>query len=150
MNDHAHTPDCGPGPGRSCCGRRHAGLGRGSFVEPVALAALMTGSAHGYDLRRAIQELTNGEIDVDAGGLYRVLRRFETEGIATSEWDEAGNGPARRHYEMTEQGRELAGDWIAHLRERERLAGLMAELLERALGAPSERIPTPSVQGEGS
>lgn len=131
-------PGCTPGGGqggRTCCGKRHAGLGRGSFVEPVALAALLTDSAHGYDLRRAIQELTDGEIDVDTGGLYRVLRRFEAEGVATSEWDQEGSGPARRDYELTEQGHALARDWVSHLRERERLARLMADLLEKSLAA---------------
>lgn len=115
-------------------------------MEPVALAALLAGSAHGYDLRRAIQELTGGEIDVDTGGLYRVLRRFESEGFATSEWDDAGNGPARRHYDMTEQGRELARDWVSHLRDRERLAKMMADLLESAL----EQDAAPAASRGGS
>lgn len=144
MTDPTEAQGWEAGGRRACCGRRHAGLGRGSFVEPVALAALLAGSAHGYDLRRAIQELTGGEIDVDTGGLYRVLRRFESEGFATSAWDEAGNGPARRHYDITEQGHDLARDWVAHLRERERLAKMMADLLESSL---DEAVVSTAPQG---
>lgn len=131
----------GPGEGRRCCGRRHGGgVGRGTLVEPAAIAALLAGGSHGYDMRRAILEMTHGEVDVDTGGLYRVLRRLETEGSVTSEWFDETAGPRRRDYELTPSGRELAGDWIAHLRERERLAGLLAQLLEAAL---TEQAPSP-------
>lgn len=133
-------PGCGGGgagigaqAGKTCCGKRHAGIGRGAVVEPIALAALLTDSAHGYDLRKAILDMTGGEIDVDAGGLYRVLRRLEEEGFAVSEWGDESSGPRRRHYDITDSGRELAQDWVSHLRERERFARLMAGLLEDAL-----------------
>jgi DNA-binding PadR family transcriptional regulator len=90
-------------------------------------------SGHGYDLRREISDITNGEIEVDAGGLYRVLRRLEEEGFVTSEWTVGGPGPQRRDYLLTAEGRELAEDWIVHLRERERLSGLLADALGSAL-----------------
>lgn len=119
---------------RPCC-RRGAGSGGGAFVEPAALAALVRQGGHGYDLRREISEMTGGELDVDAGGLYRVLRRLEEERFVTSSWAEGDSGPARRDYALTAEGRELAHDWIAHLRERERISGLLAEALSSALGA---------------
>jgi PadR family transcriptional regulator, regulatory protein PadR len=121
------------GADRPCC-RRAGGGGRGALVEPAALAALLGRGAHGYDLRRQIGEMTAGEIEVDAGGLYRVLRRLEEEGFVISTWVEGESGPQRRDYEITAEGRELAEDWIAHLRERERVAGLLADALTRSLG----------------
>ncbi len=117
---------------RPCC-RRGGGGGLGAFAEPAALAALLGKSGHGYDLRREIGDMTAGEIEVDAGGLYRVLRRLEEEGFVTSEWADGGPGPQRRDYRLTAEGRELAEDWIAHLRERERLSGLLADALASAL-----------------
>jgi len=120
---------------RRCCGvGRGGGIGRGALVEPAALVALLSSSGHGYDLRRAIEELTDGEIIVDAGGLYRVLRRMEEEGLVTSEWIEGASGPQRREYRLTKDGRELAAHWVEHLRERERLAGFLSDALEKALG----------------
>lgn len=120
------------GAPRPCC-RRGGGGGLGAFAEPAALAALLGKAGHGYDLRREIGDITNGEIEVDAGGLYRVLRRLEEEEFVTSEWSDGGPGPQRRDYHLTAEGRELAEDWIAHLRERERLSGLLADALTAAL-----------------
>jgi len=99
-------------------------------VEPAILVALLRGGGHGYDLRNTIIDLTGGEICVDHGGLYRALRRLEDEGYVASTWVEGGAGPRRRDYELTENGRELAADWVAHLRERQRLASMMADALE--------------------
>ena len=124
------------GPERPCC-RRAGGGGGGALVEPAALAALLNRGAHGYDVRRAISELTGGELEVDAGGLYRVLRRLEAEGFVVSAWSEGDSGPQRRDYEITSEGRELAEDWLSHLRERQRVAGLLADVLSAAL-APSK------------
>ncbi|MHB0980650.1 MAG: PadR family transcriptional regulator [Thermoleophilia bacterium] len=115
---------------RPCC--RRAGSG-GALVEPAALAALLTSGAHGYDVRRQVGQLTDGEIEVDAGGLYRVLRRLEDEGFVVSAWTGSGSGPQRRDYEITAEGRELAEDWLAHLRERQRIAGLLADVLSSVL-----------------
>lgn len=120
------------GGARPCC-RRAGGGGGGALVEPAALAALLKGGAHGYDVRRAISELTGGEIEVDAGGLYRVLRRLEEEGFVVSSWSESDSGPQRRDYEITAEGRELAEDWLVHLKERQRLAGLLADVLSSSV-----------------
>lgn len=122
----------GRGAPRPCC-RRGGGGGLGAFVEPAALVGLLGKSAHGYDLRREIREVTAGEIEVDAGGLYRVLRRLEDEGFVTSQWAEGDSGPQRRDYALTAEGRELAEDWVAHLREREHLSKLLADTLIAAL-----------------
>lgn len=62
-----------------------------------------------------------------------MLRRLEDEGFVTSSWVEGDSGPQRRDYELTAEGLELAEDWIVHLRERERLSGLLATALTSAL-----------------
>lgn len=120
------------GAPRPCC-RRGGGGGLGAFAEPAALAALLGKGGHGYDLRREISALTGGGIEVDAGGLYRVLRRLEEDGFVTSQWQEGGSGPQRRDYCLTAEGRELAADWIVHLRQREHLSGLLAGVLESGI-----------------
>ncbi|MGV8083851.1 MAG: PadR family transcriptional regulator [Coriobacteriia bacterium] len=127
--------------GRRCCGRGGGG-GHGMLVEPTAIAALLAGGSHGYDMHRLILEMTDGQVDADAGGLYRVLRRLEAEGYVVSAWCDEGSGPRRRDYELTDEGYSLAEHWILHLRERERLSGLLAGLLEKGLAGnrkPSER-----------
>lgn len=123
--------------GGPCCGQRHGrgGAGRGALVEPAILAALLQGGGHGYDLRNVIAEMSGDELVVDHGGLYRILRRLEDEGFVRSSWVEGDSGPQRREYEITDRGRELASDWVAHLRERERLAAMMADALEKSMKA---------------
>ncbi len=120
--------------GGGCC-RGAGGGGRGALVEAAALAALLGTTAHGYDLRRRIEELTAGHLEVDAGGLYRVLRRLEDEGFVVSKWSAGEAGPQRRDYEITAEGRDLAGDWVPRLRDRQEVFGLLADALDRGLDA---------------
>ena len=121
--------------GRTCCGRRRhgGGTGRGALVEPAIVAALLRDGGHGYDLRKIISEMTGDTVCVDAGGLYRILRRMEEEGFVTSKWVEGDSGPQKREYELTSAGLELAEDWIAHLRERAELATMLVGELQGAL-----------------
>ena len=114
-----------------CCRRR--GGGGGALVEPAALAALLSAGGYGYDLRRIIMERTDGEVDVDVGGLYRSLRRLEEEGAVVSRWCDAETGPRRREYQVTEQGIELAEQWLDALRQRQHLDELLVGLLEGGL-----------------
>ena len=107
-----------------CCRRR--GGGGGALVEPAALAALLSAGGYGYDLRRTIMERTDGEVDVDVGGLYRSLRRLEEEGAVVSRWSEDETGPRRREYQVAEQ-------WLDALRQRQHLDELLVGLLEGGL-----------------
>lgn len=116
---------------RPCC-RRRGGAGA-ALVEPAALAALLYADGYGYDMRKTILEKTNGQVDVDTGGLYRSLRRLEEEGAVVSRWCAEDSGPRRREYELTPHGINLAQQWLAILRDRQRLDGLLAELLEGGL-----------------
>ena len=110
---------------RRCCEsgdgtRRGVGAGRGAFVEPAVLAVLARSEGYGYDLVRAIEEATGGEVVPDTGGLYRLLRRLEEDGFVTSEWQDGGSGPQRRSYRITDDGRALLEHWVGHLEERRR------------------------------
>ena len=75
--------DCAEGAQRQPCCRRRGG-GGGALVEPAALAALLYADGYGYDMRRTILDMTDGEVDVDVGGLYRSLRRLEDPTGVTS------------------------------------------------------------------
>ena len=66
--------------------------------------------------------------------IVEVLRRLEEEGFVVSTWTEGESGPQRRDYELTGEGRALAEDWVAHLKERQRVTGLLIDVLSSALG----------------
>ena len=124
-------------------GRGRGGRGAG-LLEPALLAALAAQPSHGYDLRRAVEELSGGLVCMDPGGMYRVLRRLEEESYILSKWSTGEHGPQRREYELTDQGRSLLRQWAEHLRERERVFRSVIELIDRSLG------PVPVIDPIGS
>jgi PadR family transcriptional regulator PadR len=109
--------------GRCCPGR---GRVRG-FMQPWLLLLLAQKPAHGYEL---MEQLTRDDETpgADPGLLYRTLRQFEQEGLVRSSWDTEGRGPARRVYEITDEGLEYLRAWAVNIRRtRERLDRFLAE-----------------------
>ncbi len=97
-----------------------------NYLRPCLLLLLAEGTSHGYELLDQVGEL--GLDRVDPGGLYRCLRAMDEEGLVRSSWEPSASGPARRTYELTEQGRE----WL-HV-----LAGPLADVA-RALATYRRR-----------
>ena len=80
--------------------------------EFQVLMVLTESDLHGYGIRRATLERTNGKLRLDPGVLYRTLRRLHEAGLI----EESGRRPAadlddqrRRYYTLTELGRRVAG-----------------------------------------
>ena len=75
-----------------------------NYLRPCLLLMLAEGTSHGYELLDQIGELGLGR--VDPGGLYRCLRAMDEDGLVRSSWQPSPSGPARRTYELTDEGRE--------------------------------------------
>lgn len=119
------------------------GRGRRLLLEAAVLAALAEQkSAHGYDLRRILAELTDGFMQVDSGNIYRLLRRLEQEGFVTSTWTEGEHGPQRREYRLTREGCEHLVSWRKHLETRERAFRAVIEAIDRSTVAAPTRAST--------
>lgn len=72
-----------------------------------------------HDMHKAILERTNGEVDVDVGGLYQSLQTARDEGAVASRWcDEDVEYAVIPRYELTQRGVELAEQWLDALRAR--------------------------------
>jgi PadR family transcriptional regulator, regulatory protein PadR len=98
--------------------RCRGGLLRG-FIQPQLLLQLAKQPAHGYELMETLSQ--SGDLaSADPGNLYRLLRSLEDEGLVHSNWDTSGVGPARRVYELTEEGHEYLDTWVVNLRETRR------------------------------
>ena len=95
--------------------RVHARVER--FIEPSLLLLLRERPMHGYELLERVPELVGEEGRVDVGNLYRVLRALEEEGIVRSEWNADLPGPAKRTYELTDEGSRLLDRWVEALRK---------------------------------
>jgi DNA-binding PadR family transcriptional regulator len=89
-------------------------------VELLVLSMLSAGERHGYGIRQDIIDYTRGAIALEAGNLYRTIRRLESEGML----DEA-NRPAeaetdderRRYYRLTPFGGRVLAAELERLRE---------------------------------
>ena len=89
------------------------------FVEPSLLLLLRERPLHGYELLERIPELgVEGRVDI--GNLYRLLRGLEAEGLVRSEWSAELPGPAKRTYELTDDGRRLLDRWAEALQRAQK------------------------------
>src|SRR4029079_8321293 len=86
------------------------------FVEPSLLLLLRERPLHGYELIERLPEVA-GEGRIDVGNLYRLLRSLEAEGLVSSEGSADLPGPAKRTYELTDEGRLLLDRWAEALRQ---------------------------------
>ncbi|GAA0408514.1 PadR family transcriptional regulator [Acrocarpospora corrugata] len=79
-------------------------------LDGLLLAALEEGPQHGYAVKEALRESTEGRIDLPSGTIYPALHRLEQAGLITGTWSVVG-GRRRRTYELTSDGREaLSGE----------------------------------------
>ena len=83
-------------------------------LDPLLLAVLEEGSAHGYALIEALRDRSGGVFDLGEGTVYPALHRLERSGLIRSE-SITVSGRARRVYHLTRPGRkaleEQRGDW---------------------------------------
>lgn len=83
------------------------------------LFVLLEGARHGYGMAKAIEELTAGQIRLEAGNLYRYLRRMIKDGwIRPSERRPAkdSDDERRRYYAITKLGRRIVHAEVARMR----------------------------------
>ena len=112
----------GRGRGR---GRRSRRMFESGELRLVLLKLISEQPRHGYDLIRAIEELTGGEYAPSPGVVYPTLTLLQDMGLIE---EAAGEGP-RKPFQITEEGR-------AHLEEN---AGDADDLMDRLKGlAPTE------------
>jgi DNA-binding PadR family transcriptional regulator len=97
-------------------------------VKPVELLILMTvatGERHGYGIMLDIAERTGGSVRLEAGGLYRNIRRLLSDKLLT----ESARRPAadldderRRYYALTPLGKRVLAAEALRLRALVRAA----------------------------
>ena len=110
-----------------------------SYVEILILRRLRGGPAHGYELRKRVEETTGFVLHNNS--LYPALRRFEEAGAVTKAAEPQEGRPPRLVYTLTDVGRDLLHDLLAELPAEQ--AGQPEEFLARlgqfTLLNPAER-----------
>src|SRR5262249_54925100 len=94
-------------------------------VEFLILMTVASGERHGYGIMLDIPERTGGSVRLEAGGLYRSIRRLLSDKLLT----ESQRRPAadldderRRYYALSPLGKRVAAAEALRLRELVRAA----------------------------
>lgn len=76
---------------------------RKGILDYCILAILASGDSYAPAI---IAELKKAEMIVVEGTLYPILTRMKNAGYLTYRWEESPQGPPRKYYTLTEDGRE--------------------------------------------
>jgi DNA-binding PadR family transcriptional regulator len=82
-------------------------------VRSVLLALLAKESAHGYELKQALEQTFGSAYpSPNIGQIYVTLGRLEKDGLVRGEDVTQSNRPTKRVYELTPAGREAVAEWL--------------------------------------
>ena len=97
-------------------------------LEPIVLDAITGGATYGYQIARAIQATSDGELLAQEGTLYPALHRLEKRGYLRATWKKSPQGRRRKHYALTADGRRhletLREQWQRFSKTVNRMLGL--------------------------
>jgi PadR family transcriptional regulator PadR len=80
---------------------------RKGILEYCILSVLSKDSCYASDI---IKELKEVKVIVVEGTLYPLLTRLKNSGLLSYRWEESQQGPPRKYYELTAEGREYLKD----------------------------------------
>lgn len=94
-------------------------LRRGTVT--LCVLSRLNNPKYGYAL---VEELSSAGMNIEPGTLYPLLRRLESQGMLSSEWETSGPKP-RKYYVRSEAGEKiyklLCGEWDELTRSIDRL-----------------------------
>jgi DNA-binding PadR family transcriptional regulator len=93
-------------------------------IDFMVLAVLQGGPLHGYGIVQRLSELTDGQISLRPGDVYRVLYRLERNGLLASAGDADTPGGRRANYAIAETGERVLAN------QAELMAAVAAKVLE--------------------
>ncbi|MBP1756735.1 MAG: transcriptional regulator, PadR-like family [Firmicutes bacterium] len=81
-------------------------------LELCVLSKLVEADRYGYELTDAISQ----QMVISTGTLYLILKRLKDDAYVETYLVESGEGPARKYYHLTDQGRiyqtSLKKEWL--------------------------------------
>ena len=107
-------------------------------ATPLVLGILADGDLYGYAILKRVGELSGGRMQWTDGMLYPLLHRLERLGHVSSSWGTSEAGRRRKHYAITDLGRE-------QLAERQEQWTVVSDALRQVW----QDLPRPSAVTEG-
>ena len=80
---------------------------RKGILEYCILSVLSRNSCYASDI---IKELKEAKVIVVEGTLYPLLTRQKNAGLLSYRWEESQQGPPRKYYELTDEGRKYLAE----------------------------------------
>jgi PadR family transcriptional regulator, regulatory protein PadR len=80
---------------------------RKGILEYCILSVLSNDSCYASDI---IKELKEVKVIVVEGTLYPLLTRLKNAGLLSYRWEESQQGPPRKYYELTPEGKDYLRD----------------------------------------
>jgi DNA-binding PadR family transcriptional regulator len=81
----------------------------------LILSLLSESPMYGYQISKELAARSGGVFDFKQGTLYPALHRMEKDGLLRSYWEVIEEGPSRKYYAITDQGRDAltrsSSDW---------------------------------------
>lgn len=78
---------------------------RKGLLEVCILNALANQERYGYDLVKTLVQIPG--LGVTEGTLYPLLSRLRVQGLISARLEESSEGPARKYYSLTRDGRKI-------------------------------------------
>jgi PadR family transcriptional regulator PadR len=78
---------------------------RKGMLELCILNDIRNRQMYGYEIVRTLREIDG--LIISEGAIYPILSRLKRQGLVVTSIKESAEGPARKYYELTEQGREM-------------------------------------------
>ena len=85
-------------------------------LDLLVLGAIRPKPIHGYGIATAIDERSDGQLQVEDAALYQALHRLERQGCVEAEWGASENNRRARYYSLTPKGRRRLADQTAYWR----------------------------------
>lgn len=90
---------------------------RGS-LDLMILSALSDGPMYGYSIQKRLAEASKEAVQLQAGTLYPILHRLESDKLIRSRWEKSTGRP-RKWYELTAAGtrrlHQQAYEWHSYV-----------------------------------
>jgi PadR family transcriptional regulator, regulatory protein PadR len=83
---------------------------RKGAIEYCVLALLRHDERYGFEL---IRDLSTADLVTSEGTIYPLLSRLRKDGLVETTWRESTQGPPRRYYRLTAQGKASLESFIS-------------------------------------
>lgn len=115
---------------------------RKGVLDLCILEALAGGEWYGYALVKALVAIPG--LGVAEGSMYPLLSRLRKQGLVTTRLEESAEGPARKYYRLTAEGRRQAAAMGEHFG---RMVSGLEQLRRRGGAAAGDAASAGTMEG---